>query len=352
MESDSRKFLIDLLNTNSPSGFEKQATRVYTDYIVNYCDVSVDMLYNSIAVINPDAEFKILLDAHIDEIGMQITNIHEDGFLFFRRVGGVDPAVVPGTEVVILGGQGEVPGIIGKKPIHLQRAEDFKNQLKIDDLCIDIGVESRKKAKELVSVGDYITIKPNAKMLNEHRIVSKALDDKIGVFVLAQVMKQLSCEKLSIGVYGVASAQEEVGCKGIKILANKIKPNYSICLDVGFASDTYYEKEKEVSRFCLGSGVGVNHSTDTNLDFTRRIKEIAVKNDIMFQPIVPIRPTGGTNTSSIQLSNDGVITALLSIPCRYMHSPVEMCDMRDAESAIALIKNVVLELNNSITDPL
>lgn len=348
MKRASKRFLNDLLNTNSPSGFEKDAAQIYSDYIAPYCDVSIDMLYNSVAVINPNSETKILIDAHIDEIGMQITFIHEDGFLFFKKVGGIDPAIMPGTEVVILGGQGKVPGIIGKRPIHLQRVEDFRSPLRLEDLCIDIGVDSRRKAKELVSVGDYISIKPNMKMLNEHKIVSKALDDKIGVFVLAEVMRQLSQENIDIGVYGVASTQEEVGSKGIKILLNKIKPQYSICLDVGFASDVYNISEKEVSRFCLGLGVGINHSTDTNVEFTRRIKEIAVKNNILFQPIVPIRPTGGNNTSTIQLSNDGVITSLISIPCRYVHSPVEMCDMRDIESAIKLIKNVVIELNKSI----
>lgn len=345
MEDKSKKFLNDLLNSNSPSGFEKQTSQLYRDYIAPYCDVSVDILYNTVAVINPEAEIKILIDAHLDEIGMQITYIHEDGFLFFRKVGGIDPAIMPGSEVIILSGQGEVSGIIGKKPIHLQRVEDFRTPLRLDDLCIDIGVDSRKKAKELVSVGDYITLKPNVQMLNEHRIVSKALDDKIGVYVLAEVMKQLSSKKLKVGVYGVASAQEEVGSKGIKIQANKIRPQYSICIDVGFASDVYNVKEKEVSRFCLGFGVGINHSTDTNLEFTRRLKEIAIKNDILFQPIVPISPTGGTNTSSIQLSNEGVITTLVSIPCRYIHSPVEMCDMRDVESTISLLTETILAID-------
>lgn len=351
MENKSIAFLQNLLMSNSPSGFEEQASKIYVDYIAPYCDVSVDMLYNSVAVINPKAETKILIDAHIDEIGMQITYIHEDGFIYFRKVGGIDPTIIPGTEVVILGGKGDVAGIIGKKPIHIQRAEDYRTPLRLDDLCIDIGADSKNKAKELVSVGDYITIKPNMQMLNEHKIVSKALDDKIGVFVVAEVMKQLSKENLNIGVYGVASSQEEVGSKGIKIQVNKIKPQYSICIDVGFASDVYNMKTKDISRFLLGGGVGINHSTDTNIAFTRRIKEIAIKDNIPFQSIVPISPTGGTNTSAIQLSNDGVITSLMSIPCRYIHTPVEMCDMRDVVSAIELIKNVVLEINksNSIT---
>lgn len=346
MEDRSYSFLQNLLMSNSPSGFEEQASKIYVDYLAPYCDVSIDMLHNSVAVINPKAETKILIDAHIDEVGMQITYIHEDGFLYFRKVGGIDPAVIPGTEVVILGGKGNVMGIIGKRPIHLQRADEFRTPLRLDELCIDIGVDSRKKAKELVSVGDYITIKPNMQLLNEHKIVSKALDDKIGVFVLGEVMRKLSKENLNIGVYGVASAQEEVGSKGIKIQVNKIKPQYSICIDVGFASDTYNIKSTDVSCFLLGAGVGINHSTDTNVTFTRRIKELAIKNNIQFQSIVPIAPTGGTNTSAIQLSNEGVITSLMSIPCRYVHSPVEMCDLRDVEAAIELIMNVVMDINN------
>lgn len=345
MDNNSINFLLDLLRTNSPSGNEIQASKLFLDYLKPYCDVYTDILYNTIAIINPDAEIKILIDAHIDEIGLQITHIDESGFLRFRRIGGIDAAVMPGTEVVILGGKGVVTGVIGKKPIHLQRPDDFKRAIQLDELWIDIGVESCKKAKELVSIGDLVTLKPNAKLLNKYKIISKALDNKIGVFVLAEVMKQLSKEKLNIGVYGIASSQEEVGCKGIKIQANKIKPQYSICIDVGFSSDTHNTLEKEISRFCLGEGVGINHNTDSNIEFIRRIKKVAIKNNISFQDVVPISSTGGTNTSSIQLSNNGVITCLLSIPCRYMHTPVEMCDIRDAETAIALIKNTIMDIN-------
>ena len=227
----------------------------------------------------------------------------------------------------------------------MQNFDEYKRPITLNDLCIDIGVDSAKKAREMVSVGDYITIKPNAKFLNNDRIISKALDNKIGVFVLSEVMKQLSKENLTIGVYGVASSQEEVGSKGIKIQANKIKPKYSICIDVCYSSDMYNSSDKGISNVSLGGGVGVVHSTDCNVEFIRRVKEIAVENNIQFQSVVPISPTGCNNTASIQLSSDGVVTCLLSVPCRYMHTPVEMCDINDVQSAIDLIKNIVLNID-------
>ncbi len=346
MTDESKKFLLELLNTNSPSGYEMQASQLFANELRPYCEVEIDVLYNTVAMINPNADTRILIDAHIDEIGLQITHIDNDGYLYFRRIGGLDAAVMPGSEVIILGGKNEVHGIIGKKPVHLQRQEDFKRVLALDELWIDIGVDSCKKAKELVSIGDPATVKPNVQFHGDNRIVSKALDNKIGVFVLSEVMKKLSKEELSIGVFGVASSQEEVGCKGIKVQANKINPKYAICIDVGLASDMPNISEKEVSKFCLGLGPGISHSTDNNPLFVRKIKEIAIANNIQFQDVVPTTATGGTNTSSIQLSNDGVVTCLLKVPNRYMHTPVEVCDLRDVENLISLIVNIVNSLNS------
>ena len=189
----SLPFFQSLLSTVGPSGFEEEPAAVFRNYVKGFCDrVETDALGNTIGVLNPGAEFRVMLSGHYDEIGFQVVYINDDGMVYFRANGGIDKLNVPASEVDILTANGPVRGVIGKKPIHLLKQEERNTPPALDEMWIDIGVDSRKEAEKLVSVGDPVANRVNFRMLNAHRVCSKGLDDKIGAFVVAETMRQLA----------------------------------------------------------------------------------------------------------------------------------------------------------------
>lgn len=352
LAKNSLKFLERLLKTCSPSGFENEAAAEFRGYLGSFCHkVSTDVLGNVIGVLNPDAPFKVMLAGHYDEIGFQIVNIGDDGLLNFRANGGIDRSTLPGTEVLILTDAGKVPGIIGRKPIHLTKDEDRNKVGEIKDMWIDIGVESKKAAEQLVAVGDPAAVAPNFKLLGKDKVkvMSKGLDDKIGAFVAAETIRELSARKLDIGVYCVGTVQEELGLRGARTSSFGVCPNVGFAIDVDFATDLPDIGSKELGVIKLGLGAVVCRSADINQVLYRRLIETAKKHKIAHQPNAGFRATGGTDTSAIQMSGPGVATALVSVPNRYMHTPVELCDLRDTESAIKLLVETIAAFKPSDT---
>ncbi|WP_307768804.1 M20/M25/M40 family metallo-hydrolase [uncultured Bacteroides sp.] len=347
--SESLEFLEQLLKQPSTSGGEKAIAELYTSYMSSYGNTMIDNMYNSCCVINPASEFKIMLDAHYDEVGLQVVHIADNGFIYFRRNGWIDHLTLLGQEVTIIGKKKNIDGVIGKKPIHLSKPDD-KNP-DIDDMWIDTGLNSREEVVKYVSVGDLIVYKSNVKFMGDERIISKGLDDKIGVFIISQVIKQLAISKinLNVGIYGCASAQEEVGGRGCIIMSHRIKPNIAFCLDVGFSTDIPGLPETKYGHMYLGEGVVICHSCDNNKEMTELLEKVAIENEIPYQPYTTLSPTGGTDTCKIQLIDEGVKTALLAIPNRYMHTPIEMCDLRDVDAAIGLLFKVILALNKDLS---
>ena len=341
-QKKSLAFLEKLLLTSSPTGFESAAAKVFREETETFCDrVETDVLGNTIAAINPDAPFRVMLAGHYDEIGFQITYISDDGLIYFRANGGIDKLNVPSSEVDILTANGPVRGVIGKKPIHLLKAEERDRALALEDMWIDIGVDSREEAEKLVSVGDPVANRTNFRMLNENRICSKGLDDKIGAFVVAEVMRKLAERRPAVGVFGVGTVQEEVGYRGAKVSCFGVAPQVGFGIDVGFATDLPDIPKKVFGDVALGKGPEVNRSCDSNLPLYDRIMRISRENKIPVQISTGHRATGGTDTCCMQMNRDGVATALISIPNRYMHSQVEVCDLRDAYGAVELITETI-----------
>lgn len=339
------KFLKRFLSTYSPSGYEMEAASVWREYVSQFVPAKTDVLCNTVGVINPDAEFKIMLCGHLDEIGLQVMYISAEGLVYFRKLGGIDALTVPGTEVMILTRKGRIPGVIGKKPIHLQSASDRQKAVELDDLWVDIGVETKEEAEALVSIGDPIAVKENCLFMGENRIMSKALDDKIGAFIVAEVLRVLSSEDIKVGVYGVASSQEEVGCRGAVTSSYSINPQVGFCLDVGFATDIPGIEKKKYGEMALGGGAVIRHSADNNVLLVRLLQDVAAEKEIKVQNVANGSATGGTDTCKIQLAQSGVATALLSIPNRYMHTPVEVCDLRDVDEIIALLVEAIKKID-------
>lgn len=342
----SKDFLKKLLMTSSPSGFECYAGRVYREYLGTFCDkVFTDIMGNSFGIINEEAPFKVMLAGHYDEIGFQIVHICDNGFIYFRSVGGIDKITLPGTEVEILTENGKISGVIGKKPIHLVEVKDRDKSIEIKDLWIDIGVSDKKSAEELVSIGDPIAFKPNYTLLRNDRLVSKSLDDKIGAFIAAEVIKSLAAKKLKdIGIYCVGTVQEELGLRGAQTAAFSIHPNVGFAIDVGFATDTPDINVKQYGVAKLGNGPVIHRNADNNIVLGKLMRAIAKKNKIDYQEDAGFKASGGTDTAAIQITKSGVATALISIPNRYMHTQVEMIDLKDVENAVKLLTETISSL--------
>ena len=346
ISKSSMNFLEELLISSSISGFEAEAALIFRNYLKKYChDVYTDVMGNTIGAVNVDSKFRIMLAGHYDEIGFQAVHISDEGFIYFRKVGGIDKVTVPGTVVEILTAKGKIPGIIGKKPIHLTPQKDRDKIPPMKDLWIDIGSENKKETEKTVSIGDPISVRPNYIQLGKHRIMSKGIDDKIGAFVVAETLKKIKKYiKRDIGVYCVGTVQEEVGLRGSHTSAYKINPNVGIAVDVGFASDTPDIDTKEYGSLKLGKGPILTRFANQNPVLGKKMRDIAKLKNIPCQEEAGFSASGGTDTASIQISRNGVATALVGIPNRYMHTPVEICDLRDVENTIELLSELILSL--------
>lgn len=265
----------------------------------------------------------------------------------FRNVGGIDKLTVPGTEVVIINEKGKIPGIIGKKPIHLLDAKERDQAIELKNLWIDIGAENKKDALKLVAIGDPIAYRANFARIGKNRIVSKGMDDKIGAFIVAEAFREIAEEGTEIGIYCVGTVQEELGLRGAHTSAFGIEPKVGFAVDVTFATDTPDIDKKTIGDIKLGKGPVLSRNADTNPILLKKIKEIARKKKINYQEEAGFRASGGTDTSVIQLTRSGVASALISVPNRYMHTQVEICDLRDIEGAVKLLKETILSLKET-----
>jgi len=338
-------FLEKLLICSGPSGFEEETAAVFRAELSSFAEKCyTDVTGNTIGVLNPDAPLKVMLAGHYDEIGFQVVHISEEGLIYFRAVGGIDKLTVPGTEVEILAASGHIPGIIGKKPIHLQQPKERDQAIELENMWIDIGAESKKQAQKLITIGDPVAVKSNYRLLGKHRVMSKGIDDKIGAFVVAETFRELSRRKLKVGIYCVGTVQEELGLRGAITSSYGINPQVGFAVDVGFATDIPNVEKKMYGDIAFGKGPILNRNADNNAVLGRRLRATAKKFKVDIQEEAGHRASGGTDTAQIQLSRGGVATALISIPNRYMHTPVEMCDLRDVEGAIKLLSETISTL--------
>ena len=342
---ESLSFLERFMNCASPSGYEVEAAQCFREYLKPHCaEVRGDVMGNSIAVLNPGAKFKVMLAGHYDEIGFQIVYISDEGLLYFRPNGGIDKLNIPASEVDILTAKGRIPGVIGKKPIHLLKTAERDKAVELTDMWIDIGAADRAEAEKLVSIGDPVAMRANFRMLNKNRFISKGTDDKIGAFVVAETMKALAKRKLQVAVYGVGTVQEEVGLRGAHASAFGVDPDAGFAIDVGFATDLPDIPKKSWGDVTLGGGPILSRSCDNNVVLGEMVRKAAKAHKLPYQESAAHRATGGTDTATIQLTRAGVATALVSIPNRYMHSMVEMCDLRDAEGAVKILTETIAKM--------
>jgi endoglucanase len=335
--------LLELLQVYGGSGNEEKVTRTFSRFIRPYVDeVKVDRWGNVVAVKNGSAKGRrIMYVAHADEIALMITYIDEHGFLYFKEIGGIDTNLLPGTRVEIEGRNGSViVGVIGKKPLHLQDREEAKKEYEAEDLCIDISATTKDEALAEVSLADVAYFPRNTILLNHHRIASCALDDRVGLYTLLRTAEQLSERQTEDTVVFVASVQEELGARGVRTVVDEVHPDVGIAVDVTHATDYPGLSPTKYGDIKIGGGCVIAVGPNIHPSVSGEMKGVAMSNQIACQIEPLARPTG-TDANPMQLSRWNVMTGLISIPCRYMHTPNEIISMDDVESAASLLAGYI-----------
>jgi len=340
MREESFQFLKSLIEAPSPSGFEQPAQRVFREYVAPFAGVSGDVMGNSIARIPGPTEglTRVMLVGHSDEIGLLVKFIDDNGFLFFGAIGGVDSQITQGLRVLVHTRKGPIPGVIGKKPIHLIEPKDRDTVVKLDAQYIDIGAANRKEAEELVRIGDPVTFAVGLERLHGDRAAARGFDDKAGSFVVAEVLRAVAeaGSALPVDLYGVSSVQEEVGLRGGTTSSYAVNPDVGICVEVDFATDQPDVEKKQNGDVGIGKGPIVPRGANINPALFELIVDTAEQENIPVQ-LTGIPRATGTDANVMQISRKGVATALVKIPLRYMHTPVEVLSLSDLENAVRLI---------------
>jgi endoglucanase len=338
MRNESLEFLKNILTNPSPSGFEQPVQKIWREYTGAFCDeVRTDLHGNAIGVVNGSGNPRVMFAGHCDEIGFLIRYIDDKGFLSFGPIGGFDETIIPGRRVTIHTAKGPVPGVIGKAPIHLMKPDDRKKGAEINDLWIDIGVKDKKEAEEFVSVGDPATYQYEMIELQGSCYTARAFDDRIGSFTVAEALRELAGRRqVKAAVHGVSTVQEEIGLRGAHTSAFGIDPMVGIATDVTFATDQPGVDKKLVGDIKLGDGPVIARGPNINPRVFELLVETAKKNDIPHQ-IEGIPRATGTDANAIQLTRAGVAAGLVSIPLRYMHTPVETLCLSDVEYTVKLM---------------
>jgi endoglucanase len=338
MKEASYEFLKNLLSTPGPSGSEEATASVWRTEAENLAEViRADSMGNSFASLNIGGAPRVMLAGHIDEIGLMVTHIDENGLLRFSGVGGWDPQVLVGQRVLMQTRNGEVSGVIGKKAIHVMEAEERKKVSQIKDLWVDIGAKNADEAKERVRVGDVGVVDQGLLELPNDRIASRSLDNRIGAFVVLEALRLLSEEDaLAAEVVAVASVQEEIGLYGARGAAFGLDPDAAIAVDVTHATDTPGIPKNEHGEHALGSGPVITRAANLSPIVTDGLIEAAEEADISYTLEADSRYTS-TDADAIQLTRAGIATGLVSAPNRYMHSPNEIVALEDLENCARLI---------------
>ncbi len=330
MRSESLEFLKTLVNTPSPSGNEARGQRVWLDYVAPYADETYwDAYGNCVAVRNKGGTPRVMLAAHADEIAMTVNYISDEGFIYVRRLGGVDAAITKAQRVCIHAKKGPVKGVVGNVAPHLTKSDGDQKIPKIHDLFIDIGVDSRKEAEKLIRVGDPITLADEFELLRNDLAIARAFDNRIGTFAVAETLRLLAGEReLKAEICAVSNIMEEVGLLGARQIAYSLKPDVALVVDVTHATDYPTVSKTQHGDIKIGGGPAITHGGCNHPEVVAQLEGIAKKEHIKLQHEA-MSSSSGTDTDVIFWTRGGIPSALISLPNRYMHSPVELVSLKD-----------------------
>ncbi len=343
------EFLVNLLHSRSPSGYEYEAHTVLEKYLKPYADIfEKDTLGNRFATINSEGAPTLMLAGHMDEIGLMVQYVDEQGFIYFDMIGGHDLSIISGRRIRILSKKGDVLGVTGKRAIHLMSPEERKKVPELHQIWIDIGAKNKKEVLDKISIGDPVVYEDSFEIINGSKVVARAFDDRAGCYVVCEVIRRLAShkKKLTVKLVSVATTQEEVGTRGAQTAAYKVNPDFAIAVDVGHATDHPDCDKKKNGEFKLGAGPIICRGVNINPFIYERLLECAKKNKIPYQIEAESKPTG-TDARVLQMTRSGVATGLVSIPLRYMHTPCEMADLNDIENTVKLLAAFALSIKKT-----
>lgn len=346
LNDEALKFLEDYLNNASPTGYEAQGQQIWMNYLRPYVDEFITDTYGTaVGVINPKAAYKVVIEAHSDEISWYVNYISDNGLIYVIRNGGSDHQIAPSKWVNIHTKKGIVEGVFGWPAIHTRKPGKEENP-KLENIFIDIGAKDKKEVEEMgVHVGCVITYPDSFKMLNKNQFVCRALDNRAGGFMIAQVARLLKENNIELpfGLYITNSVQEEIGLRGAEMITQRIKPNAAIITDVCHDTTTPMISKIEQGESKIGDGPVISYAPAIHHILRERIIEAAEENEIPFQRHASSRYTG-TDTDAFAYSNGGVASALISLPLRYMHTTVETVHIEDVANVIRLIYHSVQKI--------
>lgn len=344
MNDDQFAFFQRIVETTGPSGYEWETQRVWRERVQDVADrVERDSMGNNIAILNPDGRPRVMIDAHIDEIGFLIKYIDENGFLYFNTIGGFDAATLAGNRVRIMGKNGPVLGVMGRKPIHLIEADERKKAPELKDMWIDIGVKDRAEAETLLSVGDAGGRAAGMQRLHGSTVTANSLDDRVGCYVMAETLRALAGNRPAAGVYAASSVQEEIGLRGARVTAYTSEAEIGIALEVTWTSDHPKAPKTELGESKVGGGPVIMRGANANPRVFELLAAAAEAEGIPYQVDVY---AGGSPTDGnvMQMSRSGMAVGILSVPTRYLHTASELLSTEDVDATVALLTRFVRDL--------
>jgi putative aminopeptidase FrvX len=338
ISSESLSFLKKLLDTPGPSGFEAAPAKVWREHAKKFAKVSGDVAGNSLAEVNSGGTPTVMLAGHIDEIGVIVNYVDDQGFAYIQPIGGWDPQVLIGQRLRFAGRNGDVFGVVGKKPIHLIKQEEREKAAKFTEIWVDMGFKSKKEAEETISVGDAGVIDSRTMEFPNGRIVSRSIDDRIGAFVVLEALRRYAAKPGAAKVVAVATTQEEIGYRGggAGVCATCVGPQMAIVVDVTFAIDHPGIEKKEYGEASIDGGPVLTRGSIISPVVFNLLRKTAEEMKIPFTLHAAGRETS-TDADAIHIAREGVATALVSVPNRYMHSPNELVSVQDLDHAAELI---------------
>ncbi|MBS3737662.1 M42 family metallopeptidase [Mesohalobacter halotolerans] len=347
MDKTSLKFLEQYLNNASPTGYESEGQKLWMNYLKPYVDEFITDIYGTaVGVINPEAQYKVVIEGHADEISWYVNYITDEGLIYVIRNGGSDHQIAASKRVNIHTKNGIVKGVFGWPAIHTRDKSNEKAP-QLDNICIDVGCSTKDEVKALgIHVGCVITYPDEFFVLNKDKFVCRALDNRMGGFMIAEVAKKLkkNNKTLPFGLYITNSVQEEIGLRGAEMITQSIKPNVAIVTDVCHDTTTPMIDKKKEGLTKIGDGPVISYAPAVQNNLREMLIETAESHEIPFQRMAASRMTG-TDTDAFAYSNGGVASALISLPLRYMHTTVEMVHKNDVEAVIELIYQSLLNID-------
>ncbi len=343
MDGAPFEFLKRLLETPSPSGFERPVQEVVRAYVADFAErVETDVHGNVIAVRNPEGRLRVMLAGHCDQIGMLISHIDADGFLYAQTIGGWDPQQLVGQRMTIWAQDGPVPTVISRKPIHLLEEEERKQVVKIKELWLDIGARSREEADQLVRIGDPVTLQLGYQALQNNLANAPGMDDRAGLWVVVEALRRCG-PRLQGAIYSVSTVAEEVGLRGAQTSAFRVDPHVAVAVDVTHATDSPSIDQRQHGRINLGSGPVIFRGPNINPHVAERLIAAADTIDVPYQ-LAALGRAASNDSNTLQINRQGVATGLVAIPNRYMHSAVETISLDDLDYAANLLAGFVTAL--------